>query len=61
MKQSTLLLSEDTALRFGKSLSWLLIYHVSRGWTIVSTTIHPAVGKTYTLSHPLKTGPTYAK
>jgi len=52
MKKSILLLSEDTALRFGKPLSWLLIYHVARGWTLVKTETHPAVGKMYTLVHP---------
>jgi len=59
MRKSTLLLTEDTALQFGKTLSWLLIYHVARGWKLVETSHHPAVGKTYTLVHPT-TGITYS-
>jgi len=61
MRKSILYLSEDTALRFGKTLSWLLIYHVARGWELVETSHHPAVGKTYKLTHlhPIS-GPTYS-
>lgn len=53
MNKTIIIISDWSAKKQGKSLSWLLVWYVSRGWTLLSThiTSKEEIGKVYTLGH----------